>query len=322
MKELLELSSDDIQACIDAYEYLQNGTRESDTEVETEHIRRYYKVLHPLLAIADIEKMYIPPMIDPKQGLYGNQLLHEKMIIESLNADKSSHLLDIGCGRGRISHYASTLTGSKVSGFNIDGDQIENAKAYAKKTGFDSLLDFQVGDHHKRFNYSDNSFDGAYSFQAVWPFFKQNELDFTAREIYRVLKPGAKYACGEYLLTPFFDWNNEEHVRLHSLFLPTLAATQSNYPQDVTSALERAGFKVLLSAPSVAPTWPLTDQKTDLFILMRSIVRGLVRFGVVGSWFDHLISNLLLGGVAWADAEKAKLADLNWQITVQKPFDV
>lgn len=117
----MELSSDDIQACIDAYEYLQNGTRESDTEVETEHVRKYYKVLHPLLAIADIEKMYIPPMIDSKQGLYGNQLLHEKMIIESLNADESSHLLDIGCGRGRISHYASTLTGAKISGFNIDG---------------------------------------------------------------------------------------------------------------------------------------------------------------------------------------------------------
>ena len=78
------------------------------------------------------------------------------------------------------------------------GDQIENAKAYATKTGFDNLLDFQVGDHHKRFNYSDNSFDGAYSFQAVWPFFKTNELDFTAREIYRVLKPGGRFLCLEF----------------------------------------------------------------------------------------------------------------------------
>ena len=34
---------------------------------------------------------------------------------------------------------------------------------------------------------------------------------------------------------------------------------------------------------------------------------------------ETLVSNLLLGGVAWADAEKAKLADLNWQIFVQKP---
>lgn len=321
MRQLFELTKEDIDACIEAYDYLVNGTRDSDTEIETEHIRRYYKVLHPLLAIADIEKMYIPPMIDSKQGLYGNQLLWEKQIIETLEVDATSTVLDIGCGRGRISHYCATLTGAKVKGFNIDGDQIENAKEYAKLTGLDDRLDFQVGDHHKRFNYGDGEFDGAYSFQAVWPFFKKHELDFTAREIFRVLKPGAKYSCGEYLLTPFFDWDNAEHVRLHSLFLPTLAATQSNYPADVAQALERAGFNVLLNAPSVAPTWPLTDQKTDLFIFMRSIVRCFVKLGLVGPWFDKLISNLLLGGVAWADAEKAKLADLNWQIIVQKPAD-
>ena len=40
---------------------------------------------------------------------------------------------------------------------------------------------------------------------------------------------------------------------------------------------------------------------------MRTLVRAGVRVGLVGEWFDRLISNLLLGGVAWADAEKAKL---------------
>jgi sterol 24-C-methyltransferase len=45
--------------------------------------------------------------------------------------------------------------------------------------------------------------------------------------MYRVLKPGTRYSCSEYLLTPHFDWNNEEHVALHRSFLPTLAATQS-----------------------------------------------------------------------------------------------
>jgi hypothetical protein len=69
-------------------------------------------------------------------------------------------------------------------------------------------------------------------------------MDDHAREMYRVLKPGARYACSEYLLTPHFDWNNEEHVTLHKTFLPTLAATHSMYPADVCAALERAGFKI------------------------------------------------------------------------------
>ena len=32
------------------------------------------------------------------------------------------------------------------------------------------------------------------------------------------------------------------------------------------------------------------------------------------------MDNLLKGGQAWAEAEKAKLADLNWQIIAEKPL--
>ena len=110
-----------------------------------------------------------------------------------------------------------------------------------------------------------------------------------------------------------------DFFELHKLFLPTLAATQSNYPAHVTEALERVGFKLILSAPSVAPAWPLTDQKTDLFLWMRSLIRGLVKVGLLQPWAEVLVNNLLLGGQAWAEAEKAKLADLNWQIIVEKP---
>ena len=88
-------------------------------------------------------------------------------------------------------------------------------------------LHFKVGDHHEPLAYESDAFDGCFSFQAVWPFFKKEELDEHAGEMFRVLKPGARYACSEYLLTPHFDWDNEEHVRLHRSYLPTLAATQS-----------------------------------------------------------------------------------------------
>ena len=47
-----------------------------------------------------------------------------------------------------------------------------------------------------------------------------------AREIFRVLRPGARFSCSEYLLTPHFNWEDERHVAMHRLFLPTLAATQ------------------------------------------------------------------------------------------------
>ena len=325
--ELLHLPQSDIDGCTAAYGFFQSrqdgtSTQHGSTEEETEHVRAYYKVLNYVLAVADIEKMYIPPQIDAKQGLFQNQLLIEQRVFDSLQLpanQPTTRLLDIGCGRGRIAHHAASVTGARVSGFNIDASQIQNAIAYAEETGFGDRLDFSVGDHHQPFQYEDSTFDGAYSFQALWPFFKQHELESVAAELFRVLKPGARFSCSEYLLTPHFDWADSRHVELHKLFLPTLAATQSNYPAHVTDALERVGFKLILSAPSVAPAWPLTDQKTDLFMWMRSLIRGLVKVGLLQPWAEVLVNNLLLGGQAWADAEKAKLADLNWQIIVEKP---
>ena len=362
MRTLLSLPREDIDACIEAYEFMVNGTSDiaesaGDVDVETDHartcticdmyrvdgqilifctsphccllrqVRAYYAVANEMLAVVDIEKMYIPPQIDAREGLFGNQMLWEKRVFDTLalpggdaDARADARLLDVGCGRGRISHHAAAHTGARVSGFNIDARQIDNAKAHANATGSTGArLDFKVGDHHKPFAYGEDTFDGAYSFQAIWPFFKKAALDDVARELFRVLKPGSKYSCSEYLLTPHFDQHDPEHMRLHALFLPTLAATQSNYPADVTAALERAGFEVLLSAPSSAPAWPLTDQKTDLFLTMRSIVVGLNKLGVVPAYVLVIIDNFLQGGQAWAAAEKMKIADLNWRIIAQKP---
>lgn len=47
--------------------------------------------------------------------------------------------------------------------------------------------------------------------------------------------------------------------------------------------------------------------------------KALTKLGACPVWMELLVNNLLKGGVAWADAEKMKIADLNWRITVIKP---
>ena len=154
----------------------------------------------------------------------------------------------------------------------------------------------------------------------LFKYFKKEELDDHAREMYRVVKPGARYACSEYLLTPHFDWNNEEHVTLHKTFLPTLAATQSMYPADVCAALESAGFKILISAPSKGEAWPICEQKSNLVAMGRKVVRALEAIRVLPPWVEESLDLLQTGGQAWTDAEKAKIADLNWRIVAEKPL--
>jgi sterol 24-C-methyltransferase len=323
LKRLAELSDEDKQSCIDAYKFFQRMQDGEPTETadETKAVADYYKVLNNLLSVFDLEKLYIPPQLDESQGLYGNQLLCEQAVLKELALEepRASHLLDMGCGRGRISHYFATQTGGHVSGYNIDPNQIENAIDWAAECGMSDRLHFKVGDHHEPLDYESESFDGCFSFQAVWPFFKKEELDEHANEMFRVLKPGARYACSEYLLTPHFDWENEEHVSLHKAYLPTLAATQSMYPADVCAALERAGLRVLVSAPSKRPAWPICEQKRDLILGGRKVIRALETIRILPPWVEESLELLQSGGQAWTDAEKAKIADLNWRIVAEKP---
>ena len=323
LKRLAELSAEDKQACIDAYKFFQKmqDGEPTETEDETKAVAAYYKVLNNLLSIFDLEKLYIPPQLDESQGLYGNQILVEQAVLKELDLEdpERSHLLDMGCGRGRISYHFATLTGGQVSGYNIDPNQIESAIDWAAECGMSDRLHFKVGNHHEPLEYESGTFDGCFSFQAVWPFFKKEELDAHAAEMYRVLKPGARYACSEYLLTPHFDWGDEEHVRLHKAYLPTLAATQSMYPAHVCAALERAGFEIVLSAPSKRPAWPICEQKRDLILAGRKVIRGLEAIRVLPPWVEESLDLLQSGGQAWTDAEKAKIADLNWRIVAEKP---
>ncbi|MFT5483801.1 MAG: sterol 24-C-methyltransferase [Halieaceae bacterium] len=322
IKRLITLSDEDKQGCINAYKFFQRmqDGEETSTADETKAVADYYKVLNNMLSVFDLEKLYIPPQIDDSQGLYGNQLLVEKAVFEELKLSQpeESHLLDMGCGRGRIAHHFATLSGGQVSGYNIDPNQIENAIDWAAETNMSHRLHFKEGNHHDPLAFESESFDGCFSFQAVWPFFKKDELDDHAKEMYRVLKPGARYSCSEYLLSPYFDWNNPEHVTLHKTYLPTLAATQSMYPADVCAALERAGFKILVSAPSKSEAWPICEQKRDLILLVRRVVRALEAIRIMPTWVEQSLDLLQKGGQAWTDAEKAKIADLNWRIVAEK----
>lgn len=110
----------------------------------------YYKVLNNLLSVFDLEKLYIPPMLEESKGLYDNQLLVEQEVLRELRLSdpKRSHLLDMGCGRGRIAHHFATLTGGEVSGYNIDPDQVQNGIDWVAETEMSDRLHFQVGNHH------------------------------------------------------------------------------------------------------------------------------------------------------------------------------
>ena len=87
VKRLATLSAEDKAAGIEAFRFLQRmqDGEETDTEDETRAVAAYYKVLNNMLSVFDLEKLYIPPQLDKRQGLYGNQILCEQALLKELD---------------------------------------------------------------------------------------------------------------------------------------------------------------------------------------------------------------------------------------------
>ena len=323
VKRLAGLSPEDKQACLDAFRFFQGmqDGEETATEDETKAVADYYKVLNNMLSIFDLEKLYIPPQLDESQGLYGNQLLVEQAVLNALALEDpaGSHLLDMGCGRGRISHYFASLTGGQVSGYNIDPNQIENATDWAAECDMSDRLHFKRGNHHEPLEVRRRDLRRVLLVPGGLALLQEGgtglprERDVPGPEARRALLLLRVPAHAPLRL------DDAEHVTLHKSFLPTLAATHSMYPADVCAALERAGFEIVVSAPSKAVAWPICEQKRDLILLGRKVVRALEAVKVLPPWVEESLELLQSGGESWTTAEKAKIADLNWRIVATKP---
>ncbi len=57
----------------------------------------------------------------------------------------------------------------------------------------------------------------------------------------------------------------------------------------------------------------------SLFSTIRCVVvRGLEKVRVAPAWIEESLELLQTGGEAWNQAERAKIADLNWRIVAEK----
>lgn len=85
------------------------------------------------------------------------------------------------------------------------------------------------------------------------------------------------------------------------------------------SITEHAGFDIMVWAPSKSVAWPLCEQKRDLILRGRWVIQRLQSLGIVPPWVEESLDLLQRGGQAWTEAERAKIADLNWRIVAAKP---
>jgi arsenite methyltransferase len=115
----------------------------------------------------------------------------------------NENVLDVGCGTGRVSiSIAKTLPKGKVTGIDIfegvSGKSPDTATMNAQAEGVADKVDFRYGNALK-LPFEDKTFDLVTMGSVLHELHSDKDKQRALREVYRVLKPGGKFATIEIL---------------------------------------------------------------------------------------------------------------------------
>ncbi|KAI9772565.1 MAG: Delta(24)-sterol C-methyltransferase [Geoglossum umbratile] len=132
---------------------------------------------------------------------------HEHYIAHVASVRENMSVLDVGCGVGGPARTIQKFTGAHITGVNNNDYQIERATLYAQREGLGDKLKFVKADF-MQMPFPDNTFDAVYAVEAT---FHAPSLEGIYSEIFRVLKPGGKFAVYEWLMKDNYDKSNPRH---------------------------------------------------------------------------------------------------------------
>lgn len=328
-KTIYTLPREKVDAFLDSYNIYDHDWSNEDQMIKDmgpdyySEVKRklvdYYSVLNHLCAIGQVEKMYIPPIMDLSKGIIANQNLFEEKMATDLNIKKGDNVLDIGCGRGRIASHVATFTGANVTGLNIDQNQLECAKKFVETKNLTAQCKFKHGDLNDHpFPFADASMDGIYQVQA---FSLAKNLDTLFADIYRMLKPGAKFASLDWFRLDKYDPNNPEHAELMRRIKPLIGAIGTPSIEEFTRAMEKAGFKILINKNASVNDLqaPLIENADRLYKWLARLIGSLVVCKILPRHFQELFNRLTKDGEAFVEADRKGLVTTCHYILAQKP---
>jgi sterol 24-C-methyltransferase len=312
---IYRLPQKQIDAFLHSYESFNKETPDENEEI---NIANYYAVLNHLCALGEVEKMYIPPVMDITKGIFDNQILFEEKMSNDLNIKENDNILDIGCGRGRVAAHIATMTKAKVTGFNIDDVQLDSAKQFASLNGLTDKCKFIKANINEPFPFADVSFDALYQIQ-VLSYVKDKEKVFA--EMFRVLKPGGKISFLDWVQLDNYDATNAHHRDLLKRVKPLIGAIDTPTPNEIKSKLEQVGFKVLLSKDiSVGGHQaPLIEKADKFYEHMKKLVYLMVKLRLLPAHFKILFDRFAKDGDAFIEADRLGLFTTSFQTIAVKP---
>lgn len=205
-------------------------------------VDRFYSLVTDLYEWGWGQSFHFSPKL-PGKDWAASEAAHEARLPALIGLVPGKTALDVGCGVGGPMRTIAATSGGKVTGITINQYQVDRAAYHNTKNGLSAQCQAVRG-NFLEMPFPDASFDAAYALEATC---HAPTLEQVYSEVYRVLKPGGRFATYEWTTTKNYDPQNREHVAILDEIIIGNGLPRGNSYKDAEAAGESVGFKLVES---------------------------------------------------------------------------